>query len=271
MLLLVAAGAAACLYAPVLAGMARQWWVEPASSHGLLLVLVAALLVHRRRERIRALPREPRDLVFAVVCAGLLVFAIGTVTGDVFILRASMPLTLAGAIVVLGGVAHLRLLAAPLGLLALAIPLPAVLVTHATMPLQLVASQVAAGVLQACQVEVLRQGNLLMLERVTLEVADACSGLRSLVSLVSLTAVAGAFLSMSTRRALLLMTAAVPIAIVGNGLRVAATGLLSTAMGEAAARGLVHDLTGFAAFVAMCGVILGLQVASRPHPAIARA
>jgi exosortase len=251
--------------------MARQWWVEPASAHGLLLVFVAGLLVYRRRDRLRALPRDPRDLGFAVACAGLMVFAVGTVTGDVFILRASMPLTAAGAIIVLGGVRHLRLLAAPLGLFILAIPLPAVLVTHATMPLQLVASQVAAVVLQACQVEVLRQGNLLMLERVTLEVADACSGLRSLVSLLSLTAVAAAFLSMSARRGLMLMAAAVPIAIVGNGLRVAATGLLSTAMGEAAARGLVHDLTGYAAFIAMCAVIVALLVASKPRPLLAQA
>jgi exosortase/archaeosortase family protein len=91
------------------------------------------------------------------------------------------------------------------------------------------------------------------------------------VSLLSLTAVAAAFLSMSARRGLMLMAAAVPIAIVGNGLRVAATGLLSTAMGEAAARGLVHDLTGYAAFIAMCAVIVALLVASKPRPLLAQA
>ena len=146
------------------------------------------------------------------------------------------------------------------------------IVTHATMPLQLIASQVAAAVLQACQVPVLREGNLLMLDRVTLEVAEACSGLRSLVSLVSVTAVCAAFFSMSPRRVILLMAAAVPVAIVGNGLRVAATGLLSTWIGKAAAEGFLHDLTGYAAFVAMCAIILFLQVAARPRvPAVARA
>ena len=109
----------------------------------------------------------------------------------------------------------------------------------------------------------LREGNLLMLNRVTLEVADACSGLRSLVALVSVTAVCAAFFSMSPRRVAFLMAAAVPVAIVGNGLRVAATGLLSTWIGEAAARGFLHDLTGYAAFVAMCAIIVGLQIAAK--------
>ena len=272
--LLVAVAAAIGLYAPVLAGLVRQWWIEPASSHGLLLVGVAGFLVHRRWQQLRSLPAEPRDLGFAIVATGLLIFAAGTVTGDVFILRVSLPLVIAGATLLVGGLRHLRLLAAPLGLLILAIPLPAVIVTHATMPLQLIASQVAAGVLQACQVSVLRQGNLLMLDRVTLEVADVCSGLRSLVSLISVTAVCAAFFSMSARRLVLLMAAAIPVAIVGNGLRVAATGLLSTWIGEAAARGFIHDVTGWVAFMGMCAIIVGLQIAARrwapAAPAVAR-
>lgn len=270
--LLLAVAAAIGLYAPVLAGLVRQWWIEPASSHGLLLVLVAGVVVHRRWPQLRALPLEPRDGGLGIVAAGLLIFAAGTITGDIFILRASLPLVIAGATLLLGGTRHLRLLTAPLGLLVLAIPLPAVIVTHATMPLQLIASQVAAGVLQVCQVSVLRQGNLLMLDRVTLEVADVCSGLRSLISLISVTAVCAAFFSMNARRVVLLMAAAIPVAIIGNGLRVAATGLLSTWIGEAAAQGFIHDLTGYVAFAGMCAIIVGLQIASRRWaPAVARA
>jgi exosortase len=262
---IAAAAAAAALYASVLAGLARQWWVEPASAHGLLLVAAAGLLVYRRMDRWRTLPIDPRNAGFAVVGAGLLIYALGTISGDVFILRVSLPFAIAGAVLALGGPQHLRLAGAPLALVVLAIPLPAVLVTHVTMPLQLIASQVAAGVLHACQVQVVREGNLLMLSRVTLEVADACSGLRSLVSLVSVAAVCAAFFSLSPRRVLLLLAAAVPIAIIGNGLRVAATGLLSTWIGAAAAEGLLHDATGYAAFVAMCAAVVGLQIASRPR------
>jgi exosortase len=266
--LLAAIAAAIVLYAPVLAGLVRQWWIEPASSHGLLLVGVAVLLVHRRRAQLRALPLEPRNAGLALVGTGLLIFATGTITGDVFILRASLPFVIAGVVLVLGGSQHLRLIVAPLGLLVLAIPLPAVVVTQATMPLQLIASQVAASVLEACQVAVVRHGNLLMLDRVTLEVADVCSGLRSLVSLVSVTAVCAAFFSISTPRVVLLIAAAIPVAILGNGLRVAATGLLSTWIGEAAARGFLHDLTGYAAFVLMFGMMVVIQILSRPEPKV---
>lgn len=269
--LLLAAAAAAAIYGPVLAGMARQWWSEPASSHGLLLAAVAAFLVYRRFGDLKAAAPRPRDAGVAVVGAGLFVFALGTITGDVFILRISLPVVLAGAIAAIGGLGHLRMTLAPLGLLLLAIPLPAVVVTHATMPLQLIASQVAAGVLEACHVQVVREGNLLTLNRVTLEVADACSGLRSLISLVSVTAVGAAFFSLSPRRFLLLVAAAIPIAILGNGLRVAATGLLASWIGEIAARGVLHDLTGYGAFVVMCALVIALQMAGRPRPTSALA
>jgi len=257
---LAAIAAGAVLYFPTLSGLVTQWWNEPDSSYGLLLVAVAALVVYRRRDALRSAPLAPRDAGFAAIAIGLLVFMAGTITGDVFILRVSMPLVIAGAVLVLGGAQHLRLLRAPLGLVLLAIPLPAVVVTHATMPLQLIASQVAAGVLHACQIDVVREGNLLMLNRVTLEVADVCSGLRSLVSLLSVAAVCAAFFSMSAKRAALLMLAAIPIAIIGNGFRVAATGILATWFGEVAARGVIHDATGYAAFIAMCAVVVAIQI-----------
>ena len=133
----------------------------------------------------------------------------------------------------------------------LAIPLPAVMVTQLTLPLQLVASQVAAGLLDASSIEVARQGNLLILRDITLEVADACSGLRSLISLVSVAAMVGAVLQLRPQRALFLMAAAAPIAVIGNGVRVFATGVLTTWFGEVAVRGFVHDLTGYVAFLAM--------------------
>ena len=267
--LLAALAAAVALYAPVVSGLVRQWMTEPASSQGLLLLGVAVFLVYRRIDAWQVTAIEPRDAGLVVVAAALGIFTLGTITGEVFVLRMSMPLAIAGAVLAAAGVDHLRLMTAPLALFTLAIPLPAVVVTHATMPLQLIASQVAAGVLEACRVPVMREGNLLMLNRVTLEVADACSGLRSLVSLISVTAVCAAFVSMSARRVALLMLAAVPIAIVGNGLRVAATGLLASSIGEVAARGFLHDLTGYVAFVAMCAAIIGLQMASRRRMALA--
>jgi exosortase len=161
---------------------------------------------------------------------------------------------------------------APLALLTLAIPLPAVLLTQLTLPLQLMASRVAAGVLWLAHVPVVRDGNLLTLPNITLEVAEACNGMRSVVSLVSVAAMCAAVIPLSARRSAMLIAAAVPIAIVGNGLRVAATGMLALSVGDAAVRGTLHELTGFVAFVAMCIATLALLRMTRPstRPVAAR-
>jgi exosortase len=166
----------------------------------------------------------------------------------------------AGAAWFIGGAAHLRILAAPLALSVVAIPLPSALVTEVTLPLQLLASQVAAGTLGLVGVPVVRDGNVLTLSYITLEVAQACSGMRSLVTLIALVAVYGAVRELPLRRVLLLAAATVPVALAGNGLRVAFTALLASRLGADAARGFVHDATGWVAFVLMCAPLLALGV-----------
>jgi exosortase len=261
--LVVAGLAAAGLYGSAIAGLATQWTTDENSSHGLLLVGAAALVLYRRWRSLRTLSLNPANSGFLVLAGALLVYAAGTITGDVFVVRVSLPFAIAGCVLALCGHAHARRVAAPIGLLLLAIPLPMVIVTHLTLPLQLVASQVAAETLDAAGVFVVREGNLLILRDLTLEVAEACSGLRSLVSLVTVGAVCAAVLGLSAPRALMLMAVAVPVAVIGNGLRVAATGFLTTWFGEAAVRGVLHDVTGYAAFLAMCATIIGVQIASR--------
>jgi exosortase len=265
----VAILAAAGLYGPVVAGVARQWWVDPVSSHGVLLVAAAALVLRRRWAALRALPPAPRNWGFMLLACALLLYIAGTLAGDLFTRRVSLPLTIAGGVVALLGTGHLRLALAPLSLLLIAVPLPGVVVTNLTLPLQLASSQVGAGILHAANVEVIRQGNLLMLRDITLEVADICSGLRSLVSLVSVAAMLGAVLSLTPQRAIFLIVAAAPVAVIGNGVRVAATGLMTTWVGEAAVRGALHDLTGYVAFLMMCAVIVLLLMATRSRTTLA--
>lgn len=260
--MLTAAGA---LYAPVVARMVRQWYDEPDSSYGLLLAAVAVFVYVKRRHRLTAMVPAPSNAGFALLAFALIAYVLGSLVGDLFVTRVSLPIALAGAIMALWGTAYMRALVAPLGLLLLAIPLPAVLVTHLTMPLQLMASQIAAGVLTLCSIPVVREGNLLALPNITLEVAEACSGLRSVTSLISVAAVCGALVPLSPRRTAVLITAAIPVAMVGNGLRVAATGVLTTWFGEVAVRGLFHELTGFVAFLAMCAATFAVDLLMRPR------
>jgi exosortase len=162
-----------------------------------------------------------------------------------------------------GGTAHLRLLIAPLLLCVAAIPPPGALVTELTMPLQLAASQLAALVLGLLfGMDVVRDGNVLTLSYITLEVAEACSGMRSVTTLLALVAVYGATSGAAIARVLLLAVAVVPVALAGNGLRVAVTAILASRLGEDATRGIIHDVTGFAAFAAMCAALAAVHLAA---------
>jgi exosortase len=163
--------------------------------------------------------------------------------------RASLIGVIAGTIVFAFGWTHLRLLAFPIAFLLFAIPLPAILVDPLTQSLQLVSSRLGEQMLRAVDVPVLRDGNVLTLSTVTLQVTDACSGIRSLVSLLAMSSlIAYLFEPTAVRRAALVVLA-VPLAIVLNGLRIAVTGLMTSVYGPAAARGLTHEASGWAVFL----------------------
>jgi exosortase len=260
---IVMLAAAGALYAPVVAGLVRQWIDEPDTSYGALLAATAAIVFVRRRARLRAIVPAPSNAGFVVLAFALAIYTLGSLIGDLFLTRLSLPAAIAGMVIALGGTPYARAVGAALGLLLLAIPLPGTIVTHLTLPLQLMGSHMAAGLLALCGIPVVREGNLLVLPHITLEVAEACSGLQSVTALVSVAAVCGALVPLSAARTVFLMIVAVPIAIVGNGVRVAATGLLTTWIGEVAVHGTIHELTGFVAFFAMCAAAFAIDAVTR--------
>ena len=262
--LLVATGAGALLYAPVLAAMGRQWVDDTTTAHGFLLAAAAVVVVYRKWPRLRERAPAPDAWGVPLVLAGLTLFVLGSVGAEVFALRLSLPIVAFGSVLALLGRSHARLLLGAFALFLLAIPLPAVFITTMTMPMQLLASQLAEGLIAAGNIPVMRDGNLLRLDHATLEVAEACSGLRSATSLIAISAVGTALLGLSWIRGVLLMLAALPIAIFGNGARVAATGYLTQIFGEGAARGLPHELTGYAAFLVMCATTIFIVRLTRP-------
>jgi exosortase D (VPLPA-CTERM-specific) len=251
----ITALAAAILYIPVLSGLFSQWATDDDAAYGLIVAGAAALLFIQRRSRLAGVPlRGSRAGGLLLACASAL-YVVGTLAADVFLVRLSLPVFIVGSIWFMAGVAHLRALAAPLALCFVAIPLPSALVTEITMPLQLMASQCAAAILSLVGVPVVRDGNVLTLKYITLEVAQACSGMRSLVTLSALVAVYASMRELPLRRVALLAMATVPVALLGNGLRVAVTALLASRLGADAARGPVHDLTGWIAFILMAFAI----------------
>jgi exosortase len=246
--MVVLAGAIAGLYGPVLPGLWSDWRNNENYAHGVLVVPFVVWLLWRRRHEVHSLERRPSYAGAVFAAFGLSMFLVGQLGAEFFLTRLSLLVVLAGAVVHLGGWSHLRVCLFPLLLLALAIPLPALLFNQLAFPMQLLASQLGVAALDAVNVPAIREGNIILLERATLEVAEACSGVRSLISLGTLALVYG-YLGrqpMPARAVVVFMV--LPIVIVANGLRVAGAGAVAHAWGPEAAAGFLHSFSGWLFF-----------------------
>jgi exosortase len=248
------------VYGATVAGLWREWTSSPDTSYGLILLVVAVSVAWNRRAAVAQHAAEGRGVFgLALLAAGLLLYLVGQLGADVFLTRASLVVILAGTLWFAGGAGSIRAAAAPLVFLLIAIPLPALVVNAVTLPLQLTASHIAEHTISAAGVAVFRDGNVLELPSGSLEVAEACSGLRSAVSLAAI-AVMLAWTQPTWPKRALLVVASVPIAIVMNGLRITATALASEAWGsEVATGGGWHTFTGWVTFIASVTTLLLLQ------------
>ena len=251
--------AVAWLYADVIPALVRQWAADPDYSHGFFVVPLAAFFVWERRAALAVLPRRPHAAGLAVLLVSLGVFTAGRYGSELFLTRVSMVGVLAGLILFLAGWAHLKTLALPTAFLLFMIPLPAIVFNQVAFPLQLLASRLGALVISATGVPVLREGNVLLLPGRTLEVAEACSGIRSLLSLLMLAIVLGYFTERRTGPRAAIAIAAVPIAVIANAVRVAGTGLASYWISPAAAEGFFHSFSGWLMFVVSLAGLLAVH------------
>ena len=248
------------LYAGIASGLAAEWASSPDASYGIVLAAVALLVVWRRRDAlIEAF--DPAAAAWpgaALMMCGLAVYLAGQLGADLFLTRMSFVPVAAGATWFLAGRRALRTIAAPLLFLALAVPLPSLVASALTLPLQLTASRVAEASLTTMGVAVFRDGNVLELPSTALQVAEACSGLRSIISLAAISVLL-AWTDTSLPRRVAVVALSLPVAVVMNGLRIAATGLACEAWGPRAASGSWHTVTGWITFVASVMVLVQLQ------------
>ena len=249
----------AVLYRHVATELFRAWSTDDNYSHGFLIVPIAAYLAWERRARFSALPQRPSWLGMVVVLASLGMLVVGPLGAELFLTRVSMIGVLAGAILFLGGWPQLRVMAFPVGFLLLMIPLPALIFNQIAFPLQLLASQAGATAVSAFGVPVLREGNLIVLSYATLEVAEACSGIRSLVSLITLGVVYGYFIDPRAWMRIAIVISTVPVASLANAVRVAGTGVAAEYFGAQSAEGFFHGFSGWAVFLVACGALIGIH------------
>jgi len=238
------------LYGPILRALVLNWWTDPNYGHGFLVPVFAGYVVWRERQKLARIWWKPSNFGLVVMLGAVGLLMVGSLGAELFTSRFSLLVLIAGVVLFLAGWRMLRAISFPLGFLILMIPIPVLIYNQITFPLQLLASRFATFWLQSVNVPVLREGNLIILPNYTLEVVDACSGIRSLMTLITL-AVAYGYL-MNDRRWVrwVLALLMIPIAIVSNAIRIMGAGLLTYHFGHEMAEGFFHEFSGWVIFVA---------------------
>lgn len=247
------------VYFPILQAMVHHWDAVPDYSHGFLIVPLALWFAYERKYQLEDAPIEGSWWGLAPLAAGLLLLAVGQLGALLTPLRAGFVFTLMGLVLLILGREIFRILLFPLAFLLLMVPLPQSLVNVVAFPLQLIAAKWAVWSLQSLGIPVLLEGNIIHLVGGDLFVAEACSGLRSLMALLTLGVVFAHFFRRGhPYQQVFLVVSTVPIAIFVNAVRVAITGLLAHYAGQEAATGFIHEFQGLITFSVAFVLLLAL-------------
>jgi len=276
------AASLAFVYATVLAKLGTDWWTDENYSHGLLVPFVIGYIVYLEFDELKKAVSKP-SIWFggALITFALVMLLGGTLGAELFTQRISFVVMLAGITVYFFGAQILKLLVAPFVLLLFSIPIPQIIFNKIAFPLQIYASSMAVWGIRLFEVPSVRKGNVIEIlpngatQTIALEVVEACSGIRSLMTLVTLALVLTYFTPTRRRkiaaktfdflkdfdfwRAVILMLSAIPIAIFTNAGRVTATGILTYHYGRRATEGTLHDASGWLVYVAALGLLLLLN------------
>ena len=247
------------LYYDVIVKMASQWIDDPNNSHGFLVPLISAYLLWEKRDEIKDVDIVPSNFGLLVLVFGILLLVVGSIAAELFTMRFSLIIVMSGLIIFLAGFSLFRAVLLPLGYLILMIPIPFILYNAIAFPLKLLAAKSAVAFLRLIEIPVYRDGNIITLAQTTLEVADACSGIRSLMSLIALGIALSYFTQSGWMRRVLLVFLAVPVAIFVNVVRVIGTGILAHYFGEKAATGFFHEFSGFVMFAVAMLILVGFS------------
>lgn len=237
------------LFIPIYPAMVQEWLANSDNSHGFIVPFATGYFVWDRRNRLGAVTPEDSWWGCLMLVVVLLIYVLSFAGGLAFPARVAMVLSLFGLLWCMLGNATIRILAFPILFLLFMIPVPYSLINLVSGPLQLFATKISAALIAAFTIPVFRDGNMLYFVSTQLEVAEACSGIRSIIALSML---AVGFASMSQTgwlgRAILILMA-IPIALAANVIRVTGTGILAHFFGDKVARGFLHEFSGIAIFV----------------------
>jgi exosortase len=235
--------------APVFPELVRDYFSNPDNSHGLLVVFIAGYMAWQRKDQIRDAQKYPSNLGLILLVLSLALYVFGLAGGILVIQRYMMVFSFIGLVLYLFGKEIVKIMIFPLFFLLFMVPLPVSIVGLVAFPLQIMATKSSEMILHGLGIPVFREGNMLYFLQTQLEVADACSGIRSIMSMIMLSCLLGYFSKGGWLRKAILVFSAIPIAMLANILRVSGTGILAHFYGGKVARGFLHEFSGLTVFV----------------------
>jgi exosortase len=241
----------AVLYFPVIVPLVRQWLEDGNYRHGLAIPIISGIILWTRRKHLTGIERDGGTVtgyILVLLAAGLLIG--GTAASEFFTARLSLPLMLLGFSYILGGVEFVRRARFPLLFLFMMIPLPYIIYFKITFPMQIMSARLSASLLDLIHISVIRRGNILVLPNYELEVVAACSGLRSLMTMITLALVISVLSDLTPARKTILVLCAVPAAVIANTLRLAVTAVGAYSISTEFAEGTLHEISGLIVFFA---------------------
>jgi exosortase len=231
-----------------------QWYDDPDMGHGFFVPVIAGYIAWQLRDRISDKAPVPNWWGLAIIVWAGFQLYIATLGAELFLSRTAIVFSIIGAVLLLGGTQYLKIFAFPLFLLFFMVPIPAIIYNQITFPLQLIASRVAETVITNIGIPVIREGNILELAEQKLNVVEACSGIRSLLTLTFLSLVYGYFAETRIWIRVTLFFATIPIAIIANAGRVTLTGIIADFKPELA-EGLFHEAQGWVIFMVAFAIL----------------
>jgi len=244
------------LYLPVLISMAKDWSTNDNYSHGFFIPLISGYMVYSMKEELQQLSIRPANWGIFFVLAGLGQLYVARLGSEYFLQRTSLILVLIGMALFLWGKAATRKLLLPFCYLIFMVPLPAIIWNKIAFPMQLFSSALTETIVRLLGIPIFREGNVLHLAQTTLEVVDACSGLRSLTTMFALAAALAWYTDFTLWKKWALFFMAAPVAIFANIVRLTSTAGLASVYGEKVAQGFLHDFSGLFTFVFGLGLLI---------------
>jgi exosortase len=246
------------LFGSTLIGLVKEWSENANYSHGYFIPFITAYMILQKKNKIAEISIRTSNYGLLLIIIGMIVFVGGNLGAELFTMRTAIVITIFGICAYQFGLRLTSIIAVPLAYLMFMVPIPAIIWNKIAFPLQLLVAKLSSNFLQLMEIPILREGNILHLVNTSLEVVEACSGLRSLISLLAIVTAFAYTVSLTNISKCLLILSAIPIAVIVNILRLTSTALLAVYVDPETAHGFLHELSGVLVFILSLTIIYGI-------------